>query len=187
MKIARFIHLIKLAVIHYQFEAIHPFRDGNGRTGRIVNILYLVQQGLLPVPVLYLSRYLIEHKNDYYLRLRRVTENGAWEEWILFILDAVEVTARETMLKMLAIRKLMHEVGEEIRTKLPNVYSRDLVELLFYHAYVKGRFLEDANIAKRQTAAAYLKSLEQIGVLNSVKYGRENYYINRRLLDLLTL
>jgi Fic family protein len=179
--------LVKLAVIHYQFEAIHPFTDGNGRTGRIINILYLIQQGLLQVPVLYLSRYLIEHKSEYYSGLRSVTENQEWEAWILYILDAVEKTAHATRDKVLAIRILMQEMGEEIREKLPNVYSKDLVELLFHHAYVKNKFLEEANIAKRQTASTYLKSLEEIGILTGVKYGRENYYINRRLLNLLAL
>ncbi|MDR3614462.1 MAG: Fic family protein [Candidatus Obscuribacterales bacterium] len=188
----RFIHaddaihpLVKLGVIHYQFEAIHPFTDGNGRTGRIINILYLVQQNLLSVPVLYLSRYLIEHKSAYYAGLRSITEEQQWEPWVLFILDAVETTARATMEKILAIKRLMLEIGEEVHRKLPNVYSKDLIELLFFQAYVKNRFLEEANIAKRQTASTYLKSLEEIGVLTSVKLGRENYYINRRLLNLL--
>lgn len=178
--------LVKLAVIHYQFEAIHPFTDGNGRTGRIINILYLIQQGLLQVPVLYLSKYLIEHKNEYYLGLRGVTEDGDWENWILFILDAVEQTAFATTNKILAIKQLMHEIGEEIRQKLPNAYSKDLVELLFQNPYIKNRFLEQANIAKRQTASAYLKALEDIGIVTGIKRGRENYYINRRLINLLT-
>lgn len=177
--------LIKLGVIHYQFEAIHPFTDGNGRTGRIINVLYLVQQGLLQIPVLYLSRYLIQNKMDYYKGLRAVTESEAWEPWILFILDAVEETANETRNRILQIRDLMTNTGNEIREKLPNLYSKDLVEMLFYNAYVKVKFLEDAGFAKRQTAASYLRSLEEIGVLASKKIGRENYFINRRLLDLL--
>jgi Fic family protein len=178
--------LIKLALIHYQFEAIHPFTDGNGRTGRIINILYLMQEKLLKLPILYLSKYLIEHKNDYYSGLRAVTESAEWEVWVLFMLDALEETARATANKILAVRSLMNEIGNEIRDRAPNLYSKDLVELLFYHAYAKNRFLEDAGIAKRQTASAYLKKLQDIGIVSGVKIGRENYYINRRLINLLT-
>lgn len=177
--------LIKMALIHYQFEAIHPFTDGNGRTGRILNILFLIQQKLLKVPILYLSKYLIEHKNDYLNGLKSVTESGAWEPWILFVLSAVEEMALRTRDKILAIRQLMQSTSDTIRERAPNAYSKELVELLFYHAYSKTRFLEEANIAKRQTAAAYLKSLEDIGLLTSVKIGRENYYLNNRLLELL--
>lgn len=188
----RFIHqdqslhpLVKLAIIHYQFEAIHPFSDGNGRAGRIINILYLIHEGLLKVPILYLSKYLIEHKNEYYIRLRAVTESSDWESWVMYMLDAVEQTAHATREKILVIKQMMQDVGEEIHQKLPNIYSKDLVELLFFNAYVKNRFLEEAHIAKRQTASTYLKSLAGIGVLDAVKIGRENYYINRRLIKAL--
>ncbi len=178
--------LVKLAVMHYQFEAIHPFTDGNGRTGRIINILYLVQQELLSVPVLYLSRYLIEHKNEYYAGLRVVTENSNWEQWIAFILDGIEQTARDTREKIAEIKLAMDETQELIKEKLPKIYSKDLVEILFYHPYCKIRFLEDRDIARRQTASNYLRLLEEIGILQSVRSGRETYYINRRLLRILT-
>lgn len=188
----RFIHqnagidpLVKLAVIHYQFEAIHPFTDGNGRTGRVINILFLVQQRLLSLPVLYLSRYLMGHKMEYYLLLRSVTEEAAWEPWVLFMLEAVAETAVQTRQKILAIRTAMQDTQELIKQRLPKVYSKDLVELLFYQPYCKIRFLEEKNIAGRQTAATYLRSLEEIGILQSVKVGREVYFLNRSLLDIL--
>lgn len=177
--------LIKLAIMHYQFEAIHPFTDGNGRTGRIINILYLVQQGLLTVPVLYLSRYLIKHKNAYYAGLRGVTEESKWQEWIEFILDGVDETARGTKEKIFEIRAAMDETQDLIREKLPKVYSKDLVETLFYYPYCKIRFLEQRGIAARQTAANYLRLLEEIGILQSTRVGREVYFLNRRLLSIL--
>lgn len=179
--------LVKLAVMHYQFEAIHPFTDGNGRTGRIINILFLVQQQLLSVPVLYLSRYLIEHKNDYYAGLRGVTENSNWETWIEFVLDGIEQTAKNTREKITGIKTAMDETQELVREKLPKIYSKDLVETLFYHPYCKIRFLEERNIARRQTASSYLHSLEEIGVLRSVRVGRESYFINSRLIEILSV
>ena len=178
--------LVKLAVIHYQFEAIHPFTDGNGRTGRILNILYLIERRLLDIPVLYLSRYIIDNKKDYYTGLRRVTENGDWEAWILYMLMAIEVTARGTRQRILAIRDLMLEDIERVRSELPKIYSKDLLELLYRQPYCKIRFLEESGIAHRQTASTYLKELEKIGLLSSVKIGREVYYINGRFLELLT-
>lgn len=178
--------LVKLAVIHYQFEAIHPFTDGNGRTGRILNILYLIEHNLLEIPVLYLSRYIIENKNDYYSGLRRITESGEWEAWILYMLQAIEATARETRQRILSIRDLMLEDVEKVRAELPKIYSKDLLEILYRQPYCKIRFLEEAGIAQRQTASVYLKELERIGMLSAVKSGREIYYINRKLLDLLT-
>ena len=147
--------LIKLAVLHYQFEAIHPFTDGNGRTGRIVNILFLIENGLLDTPVLYLSRYIIENKIGYYVALRRVTEKGAWEEWILYMLNAVEQTARATRERIVAIKDLMNKTGEMVRKKAPKIYSKDLVEVVFRQPYCKIKFLEEAGIGKRQTASAY--------------------------------
>lgn len=178
--------LVKLAVMHYQFESIHPFTDGNGRTGRIINILYLVQQQLLSVPVLYLSRYLIEHKNEYYAGLRGVTENSKWEQWIEFVLNGIAQTARDTREKISDIKTAMDETQELIKEKLPKIYSKDLVETLFYHPYCKIRFLEDRDIARRQTASNYLHLLEEIGILQSMRVGRETYFINRRLLSVLT-
>ncbi|WP_027389165.1 Fic family protein [Chrysiogenes arsenatis] len=178
--------LVKLAVIHYQFEAIHPFTDGNGRTGRIINILYLIEHNLLEIPILYLSRYIIENKNDYYAGLRGITERQAWEDWILYLLRGVEITAQQTRAKILSIRDLMFADMETVRTQLPKVYSKELLELLYRQPYCKIRFLEEAGIAHRQTASSYLKSLEHIGILRAIKAGREVYYINQRFLDLLS-
>jgi len=179
--------LIKFAAIHYQFEAIHPFTDGNGRTGRIINILYLVAQDLIELPVLYLSKYIIEHKNDYYRLLRRVTEKGEWEPWIVFMLDAIETTAVFTKGRIVAIRDLMNETLEHAKKKLPpRVYSKELIEILFRQPYTKAQFLVAENVAKRQTAAVYLDHLERIGVLRSCKVGRENLYLNVSLTRLLS-
>lgn len=141
--------LVKLAVLHYQFEAIHPFSDGNGRTGRILNILYLIEVRLLDIPILYLSRYIIDHKSDYYAGLRCVTEEGKWEQWVLFMLRAVEETALATHTLILDIRALMLKTTAQIREELPKIYSKDLVELLFSQPYCKIRFLEQSGIAKR--------------------------------------
>jgi Fic family protein len=177
--------LVKMAVMHYQFEAIHPFSDGNGRTGRILNILCLVESGLLDIPVLYLSRYIIENKGDYYAGLRRVTEEADWEAWVLYMLRAVEHAARSTCEKIVEIYELMKTTAETIRKKLPKIYRKELVELLFNQPYTKVKFLETAGIAKRQAGAEYLRSLAEIGVLEGVKVGREWYYINRPFLQLL--
>jgi Fic family protein len=179
--------LVKLALIHYQFEAIHPFPDGNGRTGRIINILFLIQQGLLDLPVLYLSKSIIERKNDYYRLLRQVTEKDAWEPWILFMLKAVEETAVFTRERILAIRTLMNETMETTRKKLPaRVYSKELIEAIFRQPYTKGQFLVDTGIAQRKTAAEYLRALEKVGILRSTKLGRETLYLNTGLYDLLS-
>lgn len=177
--------LVKLAVFHYQFEAIHPFTDGNGRTGRILNILYLVEKGLLDIPVLYLSHFIIRNKNDYYTKLRGVTEKNGWEEWILYMLGAIEITARQTRTKIVRIRDLMNEAQELILSRAGKIYSKDLVELIFEQPYCKIRFLEQRHIAKRQTASVYLKTLEDIGLLEGVKAGREVYYLNKKLLSVL--
>jgi Fic family protein len=179
--------LVKLALIHYQFEAIHPFSDGNGRTGRIINILYLVQQGLLELPVLYLSKFIIDQKNDYYRLLRDVTEQGAWEDWVLYMLEAVETTAINTRNRIVDIRALLDETLVRAKKELPaKVYSKELIELLFRQPYTKGQFLVDEGIAERQTAAEYLRELEKIGILENEKVGRENLYLNRSLFDLLS-
>jgi Fic family protein len=177
--------LVKLAVFHYQFEAIHPFTDGNGRTGRIVNILYLVEKGLLNIPVLYLSHFIIQNKNNYYAGLRGVTEKNEWEAWVLYMLNAIESTARQTRGKIFRIRDLMGEAQETARTKAGKIYSKDLIELIFELPYCKIRFLEQRGIAKRQTASVYLKTMEDIGLLESLKVGREVYYLNKRLLAVL--
>lgn len=178
--------LVKLAIMHYQFEAIHPFTDGNGRTGRIINLLYLIDAGLLDIPVLYLSGHIIANKNDYYSGLRRVTEDNAWEAWIIYMLEAIEQTARITKARILAIRDMMQANMETVRRELPKVYSKELLELLFRQPYCRIRFLEEAGIAQRKTASLYLRELERIGVLAPVKTGREIYYLNTGLLRLLT-
>jgi Fic family protein len=179
--------LIKVAVIHYQFEAIHPFSDGNGRTGRIINILYLVSKGLLNLPVLYLSKYIIEHRADYYRLLRGVTYSGEWEPWILHMLAAVEETAVFTRERIVQIRDLMDETLKVAKERLPvRVYSKELIELLFRQPYAKGQFVVDAGIAKRQAAAEYLRELEKIGIVKSQKMGKEVLYLNVGLYDLLS-
>jgi Fic family protein len=179
--------LIKLAVIHYQFESIHPFTDGNGRTGRIVNTLYLVFKELIELPVIYLSKFIIEHKTDYYRLLRQVTEAGEWEPWILYMLEAVEQTALFTKQRIVDIRDLMEETIKTAKEKLPSrAYSKELVELLFHQPYVKGETLVNAGIAERKTAAAYLKELERIGILRGQRIGKENLYLNIKLYNLLS-
>ena len=179
--------LIKMAVIHYQFEAIHPFEDGNGRTGRILNILYLIRQNLLQQPVLYLSDHIIANKSDYYRLLREVTEKGAWEPWILFVLEAVQTTSKKTMTRIESIQQLLEETIAEAKSVLPDrVYSKELIELLFEQPYCKVKFLVDRNLAKRQTAADYLKELESAGFLKSKQVGREVLYLNVRLYNLLS-
>ena len=179
--------IIKQAVIHYQFESIHPFSDGNGRTGRIINILYLIFRDLLELPVLYLSKHIIDNKSEYYRLLLRVTEYADWEPWVLYMLDAVESTAMFTRERIINIRDLMEETLQFARKKLPRrVYSKELIELLFQQPYTKGQFLVDAGIAKRKTAAEYLKELETIGLLKKAKIGKEMLYLNTRLYDLLS-
>ncbi|MCC5907955.1 MAG: Fic family protein [Balneolaceae bacterium] len=178
--------LIKMAVAHYQFEAIHPFEDGNGRTGRLINILYLIDKGLLNQPVLYLSDAIIRQKQEYYRLLRGVTENGEWEPWILFMLEAVESTSRQTMERIGQIITLLNETLELAREKLPDrVYSKELIELLFEQPYCKVKHLVDRGIAKRQTAAEYLRELEEAGILKSKQVGRENLFLNVGLYELL--
>lgn len=177
--------LIKMAVMHYQFEAIHPFPDGNGRTGRILNLLYLVDRKLLDIPVLFLSRYIIAHRPAYYEGLRRVTEEGAWENWILFMLRAIEETALQTFDQVQAILVLMEEIRARVQDQAPAIYSKDLIEVIFRHPYTKIQFVVDAGIAKRQTASSYLQTLVGLGILSEEKIGREKYYINDALLKAL--
>ncbi|OIO61460.1 MAG: addiction module protein [Alphaproteobacteria bacterium CG_4_10_14_0_2_um_filter_63_37] len=177
--------LVKLAVLHYQFEAIHPFPDGNGRTGRILNILYLVEQGLLDLPILFLSHYILHNRPVYYERLRQVTEEGGWEAWILFMLEAVAQTSKQTAERISRIVVLMEEVRLRVQTESPRIYSKDLIEAIFMHPYCKIRFLEESGIAKRQTASGYLRTLADLGVLRPLKIGKEWYYINDALLGAL--
>lgn len=178
--------LIKLAVIHYQFEAIHPFTDGNGRTGRIINILYLLQQKLLDLPVIYLSRHIIENKNDYYLLIRTVTEKNEWIPWIIYLLKAISFTAGDTVDKITEIKNLLESTLIDMKQKLPGrIYSKELIELLFTQPYCKVEFVVNAGIAKRQTAAEYLKQIEKTGLLKSKKVGKEVLYLNLPLFELL--
>jgi Fic family protein len=178
--------LIRLAVMHYQFEAIHPFIDGNGRTGRVLNLLYLVDKGLLDIPVLYLSRYIIGNKRAYYDRLLAVTTHGAWENWILYMLEAVRDTAHWSTMRIGAIRDLLDQTVERMRRDLPKIYSRELAEVIFVNPYCRIGDLVEAGIAKRQAASVYLKALVDDGVLKEIKAGRENLYINPPLLALLS-
>ena len=180
--------LIKLALLHYQFEAIHPFFDGNGRTGRIINILFLVQTDLLDLPILYLSQYIIEHKQEYYRLLNAVTAKGDWEKWILFMLTAIEHTAIHTTQKIIAIKNLLDQTLQVARKKLPpRVYTKELIELLFHQPYCKVEHIVNARLAKRQTAAEYLKALEHAKLLKSKKSGKEILYLNTPLLKLLSV
>jgi Fic family protein len=188
----RFIHdeldvdpLIKMAVAHYQFEAIHPFPDGNGRTGRVLNILFLIEKGLLDLPILYLSRFINDQRSDYYRLLLEVTTEQAWEPWILYMLNAVEQTAGWTRSKIWAIRQLMDQTVRYVTTALPKVYSRELVELLFVQPYVRTQNLVDAGLGTRKTVSGYLGQLVEAGVLREEKAGREKLYLNVRFLDLL--
>ena len=178
--------LIRCAVQHYQFEAIHPFADGNGRTGRILNILYLVQQGLLDTPILYLSRYIIRNKADYYRLLLEVTTKQNWAPWITFMLDSIENTCGWTTEKVKAIRDLMRHTGEFIHRRLPKIYTWELVELLFKQPYCRIANVVDAELAKRQTASVYLKSLAEIGVLKEINAGRESLFVHPKYIELLT-
>lgn len=177
--------LVKLALLHYQFEAIHPFHDGNGRTGRILNLLFLLQQRCIEIPVLYLSRYIIENKAAYYALLRGVTERQDWEPWVLYMLDAIETTARATLEKVDAILTLMADTVERIRSARPALPARELAEVLFAQPYARIAFVEERHIAKRQTASRYLQELAQIGVLRPVRRGREVYYVNEGLVRVL--
>jgi Fic family protein len=189
----RFLHeqveldpLIRLAAAHYQFEAIHPFTDGNGRTGRVLNSLFLIQENLLTLPILYLSRYIIAHKADYYRLLLGVTRDEAWEDWIVFILKGVAETARWTTGKIAAIRDLQERCVTYVRQEIPKIYSRELVDAVFEFPYCRISNLTDRGIAKRQTASVYLKELVRIGVLEEKKSGREHLFINTKLMQLLT-
>lgn len=178
--------LIKLALMHYQFEAIHPFADGNGRTGRIMNVLYLVHLDLLPLPVLYLSSFIIQHKNEYYRLLREVTEKETWNEWILYMLKAIAETAALSLKKIKEIQQLKEETIIKAKEILKASYSRDLVDLLFCHPYVKIKTLEQNNIGHRQTASTYLQKLAKGGILNPLKIGKEMYYINHALMHIIS-
>lgn len=188
----RFLHeetpldpLVRMAVAHYQFEAIHPFTDGNGRTGRILNSIFLVDQGLLSLPILYLSRYIIGHKADYYRLLLAVTRDAAWEEWILYMLRGVEETALWTSGKIGAIRRLSVDTADYVRHALPKVYSRELVDVIFEQPYCRISNVVEAGIAGRQAASRYLKDLSAAGVLREKAFGREKLFVHPKLIDVL--
>ena len=178
--------LVKMAIIHHQFESIHPFYDGNGRTGRIINILYLVQKRLLHLPVLYLSRYIIKHKNDYYRLLQEVRVKGEWEEWLIFMLDGIEKTAMESVVLINTIKKLMQEYKHLIRKQYPKMYSQDLLNNLFKYPYTKIEFIQSDLQVSRNTAIRYLEELVKEKILLKHKIGRENFYENRALFKLLS-
>lgn len=177
--------LIKLAIQHYQFESIHPFYDGNGRMGRIINVLYLILKGLLNEPVLYLSSFIIQNKGDYYRLLQEVRTKNNWEDWILYMLKGVEQTAQSTIEQINKINLLFNETQKLVQEKLPRIYSKDLIEQLFIHPYCKIEFLVENLHLNRKTAGNYLKSLEDLGVLASENKGKEVIYINLKLYDLL--
>ena len=178
--------LIKVCLIHYQFESIHPFYDGNGRTGRILNILYLVLNKLIDSPILYLSKYINKTKQEYYKLFNEVRNNNNYEEWILYILKGIEITSKETITLIEKIQDEMKNFKEEFRTKLPKIYSKELLESLFYEVYTKIAYIEKACGVTRLTATSYLNQLEKIGLLESEKIGREKIYKNLRLIKLLS-
>ena len=178
--------LIRMAAAHYQFEAIHPFTDGNGRTGRVLNSLFLIQENLLTLPILYLSRYIIRNKADYYSLLLQVTSKQDWEAWLLFILAGVQETAVWTTAKIAAIRALSEHTAEYVRDKLPKIYSHELVSLIFELPYCRIASLTEAGIAKRQTASQYLKQLVEIGVLAEIPAAKEKLFIHPKLMKLLS-
>lgn len=178
--------LIKMAMLHYQFEAIHPFTDGNGRTGRILNVLYLCKEKLIDLPVIYLSKFILDNKNDYYKFLRAVTENKKWESWILFMLDGVNETAKLTLNKVNAIYEEYLSAIEKVRTQAPEIYTHELIEVLFNQPYCKIAILEEKKIASRNTASKYLRRLEELGILASEIVGRETLYKNILLLNILS-
>ena len=179
-------YLVKMAIIHFQFEAIHPFYDGNGRTGRILNVLYLVYKGLLNLPILYISDYIIKNKDEYYRLLSALHKEDKWEEYIIFMLDAIENMSVNTIQTIKNIKSLMDKQSVLIQNKLPKIYSKELMELLFINPYTKIEYLEKNLNISRQTASKYLKQLSAIGLLKEQKKGKSKYYINREFFMLLS-
>ncbi len=177
--------LIKLAVIHYQFENIHPFYHGNGRTGRIINVLYLVLKKLIDSPILYLSSYIIRNKAGYYRLLQEVRTHDNWEDWIIYILKGIEETAEETLSLVKRSNREVESMSAEIKERLPKLYSKELIELLFYEFYTKIVYIENGLSVTRKTAANYLSTLEEEGFLTSERIGKERIYQNKRLYDLV--
>lgn len=177
--------LIKMAIIHHQFESIHPFYDGNGRAGRIINILYLVRSGLLELPILYLSRYIVRTKSEYYRLLQSVRDDGDWENWVVYILKGIEETAKETIGFINQIKTLVLETKRRMRKELPAIYSQELLNNLFFHPYTKVRFVMDQVHVSRITATKYLNQLAEHGFVEKHKVGRSNYFINQPLVRLI--
>lgn len=176
--------LVKMAIIHYQFESIHPFYDGNGRTGRIINILYLIIEKLQNLPILYLSNYIIQNKSDYYRLLQQLRDDDNWEEWLLFMVHGIEKTSKETIDLIIQIRELMMEYKHKLRNNY-KFYSQDLLNNLFKHPYTKIEFIVNDLKVSRITAANYLNKLADDGILRKEKIGTGNYYINEKLFNLL--
>ena len=177
--------LIKMAFIHYQFEAIHPFFDGNGRTGRIILLLYLKLCGLMGLPALYLSSYILRTRTEYYTNLKNVTEKNDWETWVLYMLDMVGETAQQSRKRIEKVKNLMETMADEIQNVLPRVYSKDLLEALFRLPYTKRKFIEQAGLGNLKTSGTYLKKLEESGFLKAVSVGKEKLYLNYRLMEIL--
>ena len=177
--------LINLAILHYQFESIHPFYDGNGRTGRILNILYLIINGLIDVPILYLSSYIIDNKPEYYRLLNQTNKTGEWEEWVMFMLKAIESTSKDTITRITNIKNQLDSAIIKVQEKAPKVYRKELVELLFEQPYSKIEFVVNKLGVERKAASRYLKELEIVGIIESQKVGRETLYINKELIEIL--
>jgi len=178
--------LIKMAIIHHQFESIHPFYDGNGRTGRILNILYLVKNDLLDLPILYLSRYIVRTKSEYYRLLQSVRDDNDWQSWVAYVVEGIEITARETIEFIDQIKVLVFAAKRKMRSELPKIYSQELLNNLFYHPYTKVQFVMEQLGVTRITATKYLNDLAKHGFVSKQKIGRTNYYINDSLVDLIT-
>jgi len=176
---------IRMAIQHYQFESIHPFYDGNGRTGRILNVLYLILHRQLDLPIIFLSGFIIAHKSTYYRLLQEVRMKGSWEEWILFMLQATETTARQTIEQIKAIHQLFDDVQTKVKQEANKIYSKDLIEQLFVHPYTKIEYISSGLSLERKAASRYLKVLHEIGVLTLKQIGKENIYINEGLYELL--
>ena len=174
-----------MAIQHYQFESIHPFYDGNGRTGRIINILYIIMSGLLESPVLFLSGYIINSKPDYYKLLQDVRTKQNWEAWVLYILKGIESTANDTIAQVNRINNLFNQTKDIVQKKIPKIYRKELIEILFEQPYCKSEYLENRFSISRITAAKYLKELEKIEVLKTKNVWKETLYINTKLFDLL--
>lgn len=177
--------LINLAILHYQFESIHPFYDGNGRTGRILSILYLILNELIDVPILYLSSYIIDNKPEYYRLLNQTNRTGKWEEWIIFMLKAVENTSKDTINRISNIKDQLDKTVIRVQDKAPKIYRKELVELLFEQPYSKIEFVVNRLGVERKAASRYLRELETVGILESQKVGRETLYINKELIEIL--